>query len=157
MSLTLTPTLLSKLHAHLEAGYPYEACGILIGEIDANNIDKRLSDVVLVDNAWTPDSEASDTRRGQTETQHNRFLIAPEDIARADRAAAKRNLDVIGFFHSHPDSPSVPSETDREWAWPVISFMIVRVQAGKATTTQSWILRDDRTMFDEESLHVIDG
>ncbi len=154
MTLVLSPSLLSKLHAHLEAGYPYEACGILIGAIDANNVDKRVTDVVLVENAWTPDAGVTDTRRGQAETQHNRFLIAPEDIARADRDAAKRNLDIIGFFHSHPDSPSTPSETDREWAWPYISFMIVRVQNGAATTTQSWVLRDDRTAFDEEAIHV---
>ena len=157
MTLSLSLSHLAKLHAHLEAGYPYEACGILIGEIAANNMDKRLTDVVLVQNAWTPDSGITDTRRGQAETQHNRFLISPEDIARADREAAKRNQDIIGFFHSHPDSPSIPSETDREWAWPVISFMIVRVQAGKVATTQSWVLRDDRTMFDEEVLHMLDG
>ena len=155
--LTISLSLLIKLHAHLAAGYPYEACGILIGEIAANNIDKHVTDVVLVANAWTPDAGVTDTRRGQAETQHNRFLIAPEDIARADREAAKRNHDIIGFFHSHPDSPSVPSETDREWAWPVISFMIVRVQNGTATTTQSWVLRDDRTMFEEESLNIVDG
>lgn len=155
MSLNLSHSQLANLHAHLEKGYPYEACGILIGEISSDNVDKRVHDVVLVENSWTPDAGVSDTRRGQDESQHNRFLIAPEDMARADREAGKRGLDIIGFFHSHPDSPSVPSETDREWAWPVIAFMIVRVQDGKATTTQSWILRDDRTRFDEEAVRVI--
>ena len=154
MSLTISSAHLAQLHAHLAKGYPYEACGILIGEIAPNNTDKHVHEVVLVENAWTPDAGVSDTRRGQAESQHNRFLIAPEDIARADRDAGKRGLDIIGFFHSHPDSPSVPSDTDREWAWPVIAFMIVRVQGGKATVTQSWILRDDRTTFDEESVQI---
>jgi proteasome lid subunit RPN8/RPN11 len=82
-------------------------------------------------------------------------MISPEDVARADRDAGKRGWDVIGFFHSHPDHPSQPSETDREWAWPAISFMITSVRAGKATTTQSWVLRDGREAFDEEAIHVL--
>jgi len=142
--LSITQQLLSKIHAHLEAGYPHEACGIFIGDIDGDQ--KTVKDVVLVENKWDTFNER--------ESLANRFLIAPEDMARADRDAGKRNLDIIGFFHSHPDSPSRPSETDREFAWPVIAFVIVRVQVGKATTTQSWVLRDDRDAFDEEEIHV---
>lgn len=145
--LTVPQPLITTMHAHLEAGYPYEACGILIGEIDG--VNKLVKDVVLVENKW-------DTFNDR-ESLHNRFLISPEDMARADRDAAKRNLDIIGFFHSHPDSPSRPSETDREFAWPVTAFVIVSVQQGKVATTQSWVLRDDRAVFDEEALFVVSG
>jgi proteasome lid subunit RPN8/RPN11 len=147
--LRITQQHLDKIHAHLEAGYPHEACGILVGDIvfDAQTPTKTVRDVVLVQNAW----EAVNER----ESQHNRYLISPDDMARADREAGKKNQDIIGFFHSHPDDRSRPSETDREWAWPVISFVIVSVRGdgasqSKATTTQSWVLRDDRTQFDEE-------
>lgn len=145
--LTIPQALLDKLIAHLEAGYPHEACGILIGEMDsAQPPAKRVRDVVLVQNAW---DVANDK-----ESQANRYMIAPEDVARADRDAGKRGWDIIGFFHSHPDWPSEASATDREWAWPAISFMITSVRAGQATTTQSWVLRDDRNTFDEETIHV---
>jgi proteasome lid subunit RPN8/RPN11 len=152
--LVLSKTHLDKIHAHLEAGYPHEACGILVGDIEFDSVGadlrsaptqaptKTVRDVVLVQNAW----EAVNER----ESQHNRYLISPDDMARADREAGKKNQDIIGFFHSHPDDRSRPSETDREWAWPVISFVIVSVQKGLATTTQSWVLCDDRTKFDEE-------
>ncbi|NJM40247.1 MAG: M67 family metallopeptidase [Anaerolineae bacterium] len=146
--LHITQLHLKKIHAHLEAGYPNEACGILIGDIDSVKNDiKTVRDVVLVQNAWEAVHEVT-----ERESQHNRYLINPDDIARADREAAKKDWDIIGFFHSHPDDRSRPSETDREWAWPVISFVIVSVQKGVATTTQSWVLRDDRTQFDEEAL-----
>ena len=152
--LIISDALLKRIHGHLEADYPHEACGIFIGEIDVANGRKTVKDVVLVENKWNDDA-ANDLRgRQDHESLANRFLIAPEDIARADRDAAKRDLDIIGFFHSHPDSPSRPSETDREFAWPVIAFVIVSVQHGKATTTQSWVLRDDRAAFDQEEISV---
>jgi proteasome lid subunit RPN8/RPN11 len=142
--LSLLQSHLDKMHAHLEAGYPHEACGILIGEIEGDR--KIVRDIVLVENKWDTFNER--------ESLANRFLISPEDMARADRDAAKRNLDIIGFFHSHPDHPSRPSETDREFAWPVTAFVIVSVREGKANTTQSWVLRDDRTAFDEEGIII---
>jgi proteasome lid subunit RPN8/RPN11 len=143
----ITPSdLMRTLQAHLEAGYPHEACGILIGDIDFGTAPptKRVHDLVLVANAWEEENEG--------ESRRNRYLISPEDIARADRDAARHGWDIIGFFHSHPDHPSRPSETDREWAWPVISFVIASVLAGVAAAPQSWVLRDDREAFDEESI-----
>lgn len=146
--LTITQVLYDKLIAHLEAGYPHEACGILIGEMDFAQSPpaKQVREVVLVQNVWDAVNEK--------ESQANRYMISPEDVARADRDAGKRGWDIIGFFHSHPDWPSEASATDREWAWPAISFMITSVRAGKATTTQSWVLRDDRDAFDEETIQI---
>ena len=144
--LTISPDLIAQMHAHLEAGYPHEACGILIGEVAnaTGATNKVVKDLVLVPNVWSVESENEGLR--------NRYLISPEDVARADREASKRGLDIVGFFHSHPDHPSRPSETDREFAWPVVSFVIVSVRQGRMTSTQSWVLRDDRSGFDEEAI-----
>ena len=147
--LTISVDLLARLHAHLESGYPHEACGILIGKdsTSAGRATNRVvHDLVLVAKAWQVQSER--------ETLRNRFLIDPDDYVRADIEAGKRGLDVIGFFHSHPDCPSRPSETDREFAMPYTAFVIVSVVQGHATTTNSWILRDDRTAFDEEEVRI---
>jgi proteasome lid subunit RPN8/RPN11 len=142
--LILSKTHRSQMFAHLVAGYPHEACGILVGEIDDANHIKTVRAVVLVPNAWQTENER--------ESQRNRYLISPDDMARADRAAAQQGWDIVGFFHSHPDHPARPSETDREYAWPFISFVIVSVQQGVVNAMQSWVLRDDRTQFDEEEI-----
>ena len=148
--LALTPELLASMHAHLQAGYPHEACGILIGDMSTGVDGKAITivkDALMVPNSWEVESEREGLR--------NRFLISPDDYVRADREAGKRGLDVIGFFHSHPDCPARPSETDREFAMPRSSFVIVSVQQGRATSTQSWVLRDDSSGFDEEDVLVV--
>lgn len=148
--LTLNADVLARMHAHLQAGYPHEACGILIGDTITGadgSVRTIVADAINAANAWDVTNER--------ESQRNRFLISPDDYVRADRAASQRGLDVVGFFHSHPDCPPRPSETDREYAMPRSSFVIVRVDQGRATATQSWVLRDDRSGFDEEPVQVL--
>jgi proteasome lid subunit RPN8/RPN11 len=145
MMLMLSSEVVALMRAHLEAGYPHEACGILVGDVTyeaGRPAVKRALDLVPVPNVWDVESE--------NEGQRNRYLIAPDDVARADREASKRGLDIIGFFHSHPDHPARPSETDREYAWPNISFVILSIRRGHAVDMRSWVLRDDRSAFDEE-------
>lgn len=146
--LTIPQTLFEKITRHLEAGYPDEACGILIGEVDdpLQPRDRHVRDVILVANAWDEVNER--------ESRHNRYLISPDEYVKADREASKRGLDIVGVFHSHPDHPSQPSETDRSQAWPGISYVIVSVRDGKATTAQSWLLRNERDAFEEEPLII---
>ena len=151
--IAITQAEYEKLRAHLEAGYPNEACGLFIGEIDGP--DKRVVEAIPVANAWAPqEGDADGIGDGPDHDLRDRFSIDPRDIVKADRDASKRGLDIIGFFHSHPDWPATPSETDRMWAWPVVSFMIVSVAAGKAGAVRSWVLRDGRDAFDEETLIV---
>ena len=145
--LIVTHDLVAQIRAHLEAGYPNEACGILIGEMDG--ADKTVHAVRPVANVWTADPG---DLAGHAHSQRDRFTIDPLDIVRADREAAKQGWDIVGYFHSHPDSPSRASETDRAWAWPVVSFVIATVTAGRMTTLDSWVLRDDRSAFDAETI-----
>lgn len=145
--MTLPDAERARMLAHLEAGYPGEACGILIGEIDGDT--RRVVEAISTRNAWA----AADGEDGHG--LNDRFAIDPADIVRADRSAAKRGLDIIGYFHSHPEWPATPSETDRQWAWPIISFVIVSVRAGRAGELRSWILREDRSQFDEEEVITV--
>lgn len=148
--LTIPKPLFERMTRHLEAGYPYEACGILVGETDhpTNPRTRLVHDVVLVANAWEAVNEH--------ESQHNRYLISPDEYVRADRAASKRGWDIVGVFHSHPDHPSQPSEMDRSQAWPGISYVIVSVCDGKATNARSWLLRHERDAFEEEEIRLVD-
>jgi proteasome lid subunit RPN8/RPN11 len=84
------------------------------------------------------------------DSPRNRFSITPEDFRAAERAAAERGLDLLGWYHSHPDHPARPSEFDREHAWPWYSYVIVSVDGGVPKDLTSWQLEDDRSKFQPE-------
>jgi proteasome lid subunit RPN8/RPN11 len=132
---------LESIRRHAEETYPHECCGLLLGTLDATlDPPARLARLV----------EALDNER--EESRHNRFLITPETMLRADRSARARGLEILGFYHSHPDAPAEPSEYDREHAWPFYSYIIVSVVQGQAGDLRSWRLTEDRGRFDAETV-----
>lgn len=141
MNLRVRDADLQSIRAHGASTYPHECCGLLIGQYHPSG--KTVLEVHPLDN------ERADSR-------HNRFLISPETILRADRDARARGLDVVGFYHSHPDAPAIPSEFDREQAWPTYSYVIVAIEAGRATDLRSWTLDDDRGHFNPEILDTLE-
>ena len=122
---------------HAAATYPDECCGVLIGRI--------LEDSTVVERLLSADNERDDSR-------HNRYLINPETVLAAHKEARALGLDVVGYYHSHPDHPARPSEFDREHAWPGVSYLIVSVEKGSVADARSWRLTDDREKFDEEAI-----
>ncbi len=122
-----------------ENAYPNECCGVLIGGVDNAGV-KSVKRTLTIDNA-REDGE-----------QYHRFLITPEDMLRAEQTARSMKLDVIGFYHSHPDHPSAPSGYDKDHALPFYSYVIVSVDKGKAQILTSWELTDDRTDFMQEEI-----
>jgi proteasome lid subunit RPN8/RPN11 len=70
------------------------------------------------------------------------------------KAARNRNLNIIGIYHSHPDSPAIPSEWDRIYAWTEYSYVILSVQNTQASELQSWTL-DDNHQFQSETIKLI--
>ena len=125
---------------HATATYPEECCGVLLGT-QSRDGDRETS---LVERVLSIENEREDSR-------HNRFLIQPETVLSAHKEARRLGLDVLGYYHSHPDHPAVPSEYDREHAWPGMSYVIVSVEDGRAVDTRSWRLAEDRDRFLEES------
>ena len=138
--LEITQDLVDDIHAHLESAYPEEGAGFLLGSADAA---RRVVTAILA----LPNSGADVAR-------HNRYLLTPQDMLRAEDEAERLGLDMIGVFHSHPDCPNVPSEFDREWAMPWFSYIITRVDAGRAVSSRSWRLSDDREKFAEEEIII---
>jgi len=138
--LSISPALLHAIQAHGEAAYPNEGAGLLLGQ--SHGPDKNLAAILPIANQWNADE------------QYHRFLITPDDMLRGESEAARRGLDVIGIFHSHPDHVAVPSGFDRDWALPWYSYIITSVEKAQAVSTRSWLLRDDRSGFDEESLEL---
>jgi proteasome lid subunit RPN8/RPN11 len=135
--LKISSELAARMEAHVEAAYPGEGAGFLLG------MDGDVRDVLPLENAR------------EDEARHNRFLITPEDYLKAEMKAASLGVDLIGVFHSHPDCPNVPSEYDREWAQPFFSYIITRVDQGKVVSHRSWKLTEDRTTYDEEEMEII--
>ncbi len=126
-----------RIHAHLARAYPEEGCGVLLGrEGDSGRV---VQGVVPLENR----------RDGERE---RRYLIAPEQLLAAEREARELGLDVIGFFHSHPDHPARPSAFDLEHAWPFYSYLIVSVERGQVAATTSWRLDPERARFEPETL-----
>lgn len=141
MALRLPAAHWDRIRAHVEAGYPAEACGILLGR-EVNGV-KVVEDLRLVVNRWENPAE-----------QTHRFLIPPEEVRAAERAATAAGLEIIGFFHSHPDHPARPSAFDREHAWPWYAYLIVSVEDGRAVDWRVWELQEDRSAFVEQPLEV---
>jgi proteasome lid subunit RPN8/RPN11 len=124
---------------HGERDYPYECCGALVGSFNENGA-KLVSETHPISNAR------------EEEAKRNRFLIRPDELVRAEHYAASRGLEVVGFYHSHPDHPAVPSQYDLEHAWPVYSYIVVSISAGQAGDLRSWELEPDRSHFNEEEI-----
>lgn len=122
---------------HAATSYPDECCGVLIG--------RSGSDSTVVERLLSVDNERNESR-------HNRYLINPETVLAAHKEARALGLDVVGYYHSHPDHPARPSEFDREHAWPGVSYLIVSVEKGSVADARSWRLADDREKFDEEEI-----
>jgi len=137
--LRLSSDLEKNIKTDGETAYPNECCGVLIGEVDNAGI-KTARRTLTINNA-REDGE-----------QYHRFLITPEDMMKAEQAARSMKLDVIGFYHSHPDHPSAPSGYDKDHALPFYSYVIISVDKGKAQVLTSWELADDRSDFVQEEI-----
>ena len=141
MTLRVSESDLRTIYAHGRGTYPEECCGVMIGRQPENP-----SDPVVICEVVSADNEREDASR------HNRFLISPQVLLAAQRSARERGMDILGYYHSHPDHPARPSEFDREHAWPGTSYMIISVEKGTVVDARSWRLADDRSRFDEEDL-----
>jgi proteasome lid subunit RPN8/RPN11 len=130
------------MSAHAERDYPYECCGLLLGSSEARG-SKSIGEIFPISNAR------------EEEAKRNRFLIRPEELLRGEQYAAERGLDVIGFYHSHPDHPAEPSQYDLAHAWPVYSYIVVSVRAEAAGDLRSWEMEPDRSTFTEEEILVV--
>ncbi len=78
---------------------PLESCALLLGEINAKNLEIVVSDVIAVKN-----SDSSPVS----------FSIAPDDLIEGYQMSESRNLQVVGIFHSHP-AEAFPSSIDKTY------------------------------------------
>jgi proteasome lid subunit RPN8/RPN11 len=133
------------LRAHGEETYPHECCGILLGTMNIDK-DERVVKTVI---------RAGNTR---LDSLHNRYNIDPKELIAAQKQARTAGLDIVGFYHSHPDHPPRWSPTDlAEAHWIGCSYVITSVVQGKAEVTNSFCLTgtmEEDKRFAEEQLQV---
>ena len=128
----------NEMAAHGERDYPYECCGLMLGSF-AGGV-KVIAEIYPISNAR------------EEQAKRNRFLIRPEELIRGERYAAAKGLDIVGFYHSHPDDHAVPSQYDLEHAWPMYSYIVISVRAGGAQDLRSWEMEPDRSRFAAEEI-----
>jgi proteasome lid subunit RPN8/RPN11 len=139
--LLITPRHLQTISRHAAMTYPQECCGVLIGHSGAGT--------TIVERVLSVGNERGDSR--------DRYLIHPETVLAAHKEAGALGFAVVGYYHSHPDHPAVPSELDRENAWPDVSYLVVAIQSGRVTEARSWRLSADCAQFEEEAIEQAAG
>jgi len=139
----------ATMRVHGEETYPHECCGVLLGrsEPSANGAPPRNRVRQIV--------RAGNTR---TDSAHNRYNIAPQELIRIQRQARTLGLDIVGFYHSHPDHPAQWSPTDfAEAHWIGCSYVITSVEQGKAAITNSFLLTgttEEDKRFEDQGIEI---
>lgn len=151
-ALCISGQLAEKIRAHGAETYPHECCGALLGR-DSSVLLDGVQGTAL----QSPAREILQlfplvNRRD--DSPRNRFSVTAEDVLAAEKAAREQGLEVVGWYHSHPDHPARPSEYDRDHAWPWYSYVIVSVQNGAPLDMTSWRLNDDRKEFSPEGIEI---
>lgn len=132
----------ARIEAEAVAGYPFEVVGILAG-------DRRSGRITTAQPLTNQDAE----RPG------DRYVVDGLALMKAERALEAQGLDILGYYHSHPDHPAMYSDTDRDLALPTMAYLITSVRGPDAPATEPrsaetrcWRLRDDRSAMDEDQL-----
>ena len=140
-NLTITKELADRIRAHGAETYPHECCGALLGK---DNDPREILGLFPLVNR-------------RDDSPRNRFSVTSQDVLDAEKAARQQGLDVVGWYHSHPDHPARPSQYDRDHAWPWYSYIIVSVAEAKPQDMTSWRLNDDREAFSPEAIDIQQG
>jgi proteasome lid subunit RPN8/RPN11 len=151
-TLWISGHLAEKIRAHGVETYPHECCGALLGR-DSN----AVLDTDRANGAPTPTREILrifPLVNRRDDSPRNRFSVTAEDVLAAEKGAREQGLEVVGWYHSHPDHPARPSEYDRDHAWPWYSYIIVSVHKGAPQDMTSWRLNDDRSGFSPEEIEI---
>jgi proteasome lid subunit RPN8/RPN11 len=131
--------VLEEIRAHGREAYPEECCGALLGSAAGAGAHVSL---------------AERARNGSAEMRERRFQIEPREYLRLESLADSLGLDLLGFYHSHPDHPAAPSELDRERAFPALHYVVLSVSGGSPAEITSWVLSEDGGSFEREELRL---
>lgn len=135
MALSVSPAALEALHTHARAGYPHEVVGVLAGR------GGRVTRAVALVNE-------------RADRPEDRYEVSGLTLHRVETALEDEGLEVLGYYHSHPDHPATYSAFDRDHALPTLAYLITSVAGGAVADTRAWRLRADRSAMDEDPIHL---
>ena len=137
----ITDAQLKQIYAHARETYPHECCGFLLGSFDDGGLVRQVKPAT-----------------NQNQDRTDRFVISGEEFAQTQFAADDAGLDIIGIYHSHPDWPPIPSQTDMESAWEEVYYLITSIHEGMPLNTNVWQLTDDGLRrFEQVALEIVDA
>ncbi len=146
--ISLSQQHLAEIQAHGHEAYPEECCGAMLGKLEVKN--KKITQQILrIENNWNGDEKTSDHTN-----RHRRFAVTAEDYQELEKKAKDLNLALLGFYHTHPDHPAEPSQTDLSYAWPFFSYIILSVEKRKATDIFSYELDIDKNKLSKEEIQI---
>ena len=140
MTVKLNKALQQQIFGQMEGTFPNEGGGFLLGQTNVDGI--IIKDITQVENTFEEDE------------QYHRYAMTPQDWMRLEDEADEKGLLLVGYYHSHPNAPAIPSIYDRDHALPNFVYIITSVQDGKAVDMRVWNLKTDRSAFDDEILVV---
>lgn len=143
MTFTVPGPVMDEINGHGEKSYPEEGAGLILGLSEGEH--REAKQVLPMPNHFESDE------RGR------RYRLDPQEILQAEERAEQLGLEVIGVFHSHPDHPSAPSQTDLDWAVPWYVYLITSIEKGAASETRAWRMLEDHSRMVEEILKIKDG
>lgn len=136
----ITDAQLKQIYAHAKQTYPHECCGFLLGIFEDGGLVRQVRPAT-----------------NQNQERSDRFIISAEEFAQTQFAADEAGLDIIGVYHSHPDWPPIPSQTDMESAWEDVYYLIVSVHEGMPLNSNVWQLAGEGLRrFEWAPLEIVD-
>ena len=136
---------------HCESGYPYEVCGVMIGTGKEISHYRKCRNLIEEDSV---DTEFKNSNQLGSERLRDRFELDPKSYLEADEWARSEGLEILGIYHSHPDHPSKPSETDRQIASPFWGYIIFSINEGKFNDARLWYINEDDFQFEQREYEI---
>jgi len=141
--LKITEHEYNAIRQHGEETYPHECCGALLGRFDEDG--RTVTKTVRCGNT-------------RSDSPHNRYHISPQELVRIQRQSREEGVEIVGFYHSHPDHPARWSQTDlAEAHWIGCSYVITSIEQGEAKITNSFLLAgeiEENKHFEDEAVNV---
>lgn len=140
MAIKISQVLQQQIFEQMEGTFPNEGGGFLFGSIQGE--DTVIEDAIQIENVF------------ETEEQYHRYAMTPQNWANMEDTADERGLLLVGYYHSHPNHPAIPSEFDRIHALPNFFYIITSVMDGKSAEQLAWLLSEDRSKFNKLDLVI---
>jgi proteasome lid subunit RPN8/RPN11 len=134
MNVTLESRHREELIEHARRAAPEECCGLLCGSFTTDGV--VVGEIQPMPNVWSGD-------RG------HRYEIDPRAHLNLQRDARTRGIEIVGYYHSHPDAPPVPSAFDTERAWEQILYVIVTPLESEEHKIRAWVYDEGSVSWSE--------